>query len=180
MRRIPIGARLDICKLFDEDLWPLSEIANKYGVSRQGIWKVLRKHGIDTSKRKYLVECNWCGKKFLRTKKVIRRKRQHFCCEDHWFSYVTELGKDYLPNRHGQRMGRAVVEQYFELKQRMVVHHDDKNCLNNAPWNLMVFENNSAHVSYHRGGDVIPLWDGTKAQFPIYPVLDDGAKEFPV
>jgi len=137
------------------------ELAGVLGVSRQGIWKILRVGGIDTTKRRFPVKCHWCEKEFLRTKKRIRKNIRNFCSEVCYMDWVGELGADYIPNRHGQRIARVVVSKHFELKEGHVVHHEDKNTLNNMLSNLKVFVCNGDHISYHRDGSgVVPIWVG--------------------
>jgi hypothetical protein len=41
-----------------------------------------------------------------------------------------------------------------------VIHHKDRNTLNNNPSNLMVFRNQGDHIRHHRGFDVEPVWAG--------------------
>jgi hypothetical protein len=42
-----------------------------------------------------------------------------------------------------------------------VVHHINRNTLDNSLSNLMVFRNSGDHIRFHRGFDVEPLWDGS-------------------
>jgi len=42
----------DICQKYKEGLVPMGELAKEYKVSRQAIWKALRRGGIDTAKQK--------------------------------------------------------------------------------------------------------------------------------
>ena len=42
----------------------VSSIAERYGVSRQAVYNVLKKHGIDTSTGSITIVCNECGKEF--------------------------------------------------------------------------------------------------------------------
>jgi hypothetical protein len=47
---------------------------------------------------------------------------------------------------------RLIAEKYIGkiLPMGHIVHHIDKNLLNNAPENLYVFESIGSHISYHR------------------------------
>ena len=75
----------------------------------------------------------------------------------------------YFPNHHRAKTNGCVDEHIIIaenklgrlLKEGECVHHKDENKQNNDPDNLMVFVNNSAHVAYHRGGELILLEDGT-------------------
>lgn len=75
----------------------------------------------------------------------------------------------YLPNHHRAKVNGCVDEHIIlaetklgrPLKDGEVVHHIDKDKLNNDPNNLMIFASNSAHITYHKGGKLIELEDGT-------------------
>jgi len=150
-------------KAFEDDLVPIIEIATWFYVSRQAIYKFLKKHGINTTKKQLKVQCEWCERVFDRTKGRIRKQKYHFCSTKCYYSYIGEIGINYKPNRHGQRIGRQKVSKYFELLPGMVVHHEDGNNLNNELHNLKVFANNGDHVKYHRWvNKTDPIWDGSK------------------
>ncbi len=150
-----------ICGAYVDDLARMGDLAEKYDITRQGVWKVLTRHGVDTSKRKLKVQCYWCGGWFLRTKARIRASTRSFCCTEHYDLYLRELGADYIENRQGGRIGRAVVSEHFDLEPGHIVHHEDKNQLNNDVRNLRVFVSQSDHIRYHRGVEWIePVWDG--------------------
>ena len=148
-------------KAYEDDLIPIKEIASWFHVSRTAIYKFLKKHGIDTSKRKFPVKCHWCEKEFDRTKGRLRSQKYHFCSVECYYNYIHEIGINYKPNRHGQRIGRMKVSEHFELEPGMVVHHEDGNNMNNEIDNLKVFANNGDHVRYHRWvNKAEPIWDG--------------------
>jgi len=165
MERIGKAFYKDVVGAYVDDLKPMAEIADWFHVSRQSIWKVLRKCGVDTAKKKVVVKCAYCGEDIFRTKARIRNQGRHFCNQEHYYLYLEVVGGPgkYLPNREGQRLGRAKVSMYFDLQPEHVVHHEDKDCLNNRAENLKVFANTSDHVKYHRGVDKPkPIWDGSK------------------
>ena len=132
------------------------------GVTRANIYKFLNRAGVDTSKRKIPVVCSWCENDFEKTKKRFRAVRHHFCCRDCYDEWLHHIGMGYNQNSHGQRIARAVVGEYFTLEGGMVVHHEDKNTLNNMLRNLKVFANNGDHVRYHRDCGSDPIWDGSE------------------
>jgi len=151
-----------IIDAYCRDFEPMPAIAKRFNVSRQSIWKVLKANGVDTSKGKRIERgCAWCEGPVLRVKSQIRGRNRVFCnrtCYDAWLS---EIGAGYNGNRNGQRVARSVVGQYFTLEDGMVVHHEDKNTLNNMVRNLKVFACNGDHVRYHRGCGGEPIWDGS-------------------
>ncbi len=151
--------RVDIIEAY-ENLTPVIELAEKYSLTRQGIYKVLRVNGIDTTKKKLDVSCTTCGKIIQRPKCRIRKQKNHFCDDECYFAFLEAgNGNPYIQNRHGQRIGRRVVSAYFTLEEGHVVHHEDRNTLNNLPYNLKVFATQGDHIRYHRGFEVQPLWE---------------------
>jgi len=158
-RVIPIEVEGDVIRAFEIDLVPMIELAKRYGVKRQGIYKLLKRNGVDTSKRSYPVKCHYCEKVFYRTKSLIRKYKHHFCNQDCYYAFL-EMGGIYKPWRHGSRIAREKVGRLFKLLPGYIVHHEDKNQFNNDMKNLKVFACNGDHIRYHRCGDVEPLWDG--------------------
>ena len=127
----------EIIKAYTKDLTPMIEIASRLHVSRQSIWKLLKKHKVDTSKaRRIEVKCQWCERLFMKRPSEARRHNHHYCSFNCYLSYIFDL----LPDN--------------------IVHHEDKDTLNNILRNLKVFENHSEHMRYHRGGEAKPLWEG--------------------
>lgn len=161
MAKISQSEHFNIIEAYENNLIPMQKLAERYGVTRQTIFFILKKYGIDTKKQRIPVSCTTCGNELLRTKAEIRNKKNHFCNMDCYTAFLHAQG-DYIPNRQGQRTARNIVLKYFELQEKMVVHHEDKNNLNNAVWNLKVFANQGDHIRYHRGFEVNPIWDGSK------------------
>lgn len=69
----------------------------------------------------------------------------------------------YIPNHHLANKAGLVYEHMMaaedmlgrNLKNGEVVHHKDRNRLNNSHDNLMVFKTNSDHAAYHASRDVV-------------------------
>lgn len=140
------------------NLKPMAAIAVEYGMSRQGIHKLLRKEGVDTTKHLIKVTCCACGKEMERPKCQVRNRKRLFCSDDCYKAYLNSIGDGYRPWRQGQRVARNIVSKVFKLEEGHVVHHIDKNNWNNELPNLMVLRNQGDHVRLHRGFDVEPLW----------------------
>ena len=159
--KISHNDRVDIIKAYENELVPVKKLSEKYNVTRQAIYKVLKQSGIDTSKRLIQVSCTACGAVLDRHKARIRKQKNHFCDYECYYAFLN-AGNPYIQNRHGQRTARRVVSEYFELQEGHVVHHIDNNNYHNLPSNLMVFTTQGDHIRHHRGFDVEPLWDGSK------------------
>ena len=162
MRQLTPKEKVSIIKAYTEQLTPMIELAKQHNRTRHGIWKMLKKAGIDTSKRKVAVSCSTCGKEIKRTKARIRRQLNHFCGYECYFAFLEAgNGNPYIQNRQGQRIARKKVAELFDLQTGNIVHHNDRNTLNNMLHNLKVFRNQGDHVRYHRGFTVEILWDGS-------------------
>lgn len=155
---------VDIVDAYINRLERMSDLARKHSITRQAVWKILQKNGIDTKKTGGMqVSCYTCGKEFKKPKCQVRMQKHVFCCEDCYFAFLDAgRGGVYVPSRQGQRIGREKVKKYFDLQESHIVHHEDRNNLNNNEYNLRVFRNQGDHVRYHRGFEVEPIWDGSK------------------
>ena len=159
--RLTGNQQVDIINAYSVDLVPMITLADRYGVTRQAIYKVLARSGIDTRKQQIPVSCTTCGQEILRVKSRIRKQLHHFCGDDCYSAFLDAgNGKPYIQSRHGQRIARTIVSSYFALQEKNIVHHDDRNTFNNDINNLRVFTNQGDHIRYHRGFDVEPIWDG--------------------
>ena len=152
----------DIVEAYDIKGERAEDIGNRYGVTRQHVYKVLKQQGIDTSKRQVPVSCAVCGNVIMRHRSRIRTQLNHFCDMVCYQAFL-EAGSSHLTPteaRKGGRRARRVVEKFFELKQGHIVHHKDRNQLNNTAQNLTVYACQGDHMRIHRGFAVEPLWDG--------------------
>ena len=161
MVRLKESEQVDIVRRYLQ-LETMIALAKKYNITRQGIYKILKRSGIDTRKGLIDVSCNACGEIFKRTKGRIRKQLNHYCCTDCYFAGL-EAGNGkgkYKASSWGQRIAREKVAALYDLKEGHIVHHEDRNCLNNEVSNLKVFACQGDHVRHHRGFDVTPLWEG--------------------
>jgi hypothetical protein len=153
-----------IKRMYLNGLVPMIRLAERYNVSRQGIWKLLKKLGVDTEKNGGVdIVCYHCKKEIKKYKSQMRLRSNHkFCSRKCWFAFVKSVcgGNEYKYDRQGQRLGRKVVSRYHTLQPGEIVHHEDKNCKNNTLANLKVFACQADHIRYHRGFDVTPVWSG--------------------
>jgi len=162
-RRLTQTEQVDIVRMFSEQLVPASKLAGQYGVTRQGVYKVLRRYGVDlAAAAKVTITCIACGSEFKATRSRVRKAKSLFCCRECYFAYLSAGGPSTLW-RQGGRIARAVVSKHFDLKPGHIVHHIDGNQYHNAPRNLIVFRNQGDHIRHHRGFETYPLWVGDKA-----------------
>ena len=146
-----------IVDAYQNQLVPMFELAARFNVSRQAIYKLLKRAGVDTRKRLITVSCTACNTQIKRPKSQIRKRRHIFCSTDCYSAYLSAGGK-YVQDRHSCRIARSIVKEHFDLQDTHIVHHIDKNQFNNSLDNLMVFENQGDHIRHHRGFDVKQLW----------------------
>lgn len=155
---------VNIINAYTVGLIPVVKLAEQYGLTRQGIYKVLWRNGIDTKTAGILqVSCVACGQVFSKHRSYVRKNKNTFCSMQCYYAYLEASQQgSYKQNRQGQRIARRVVSLYHELLEKEVVHHEDRNTLNNYPTNLRVFRTNGDHIRYHRlGSDYVePVWSG--------------------
>lgn len=157
--------KVDIIEQYTNGLVPMIKLAEQYGITRQGIHKLLKHAGIDTSKEaaNMSVSCTVCGSEFKRKRCQIRNMKHHFCSSECYFAWLKHgNGNPLIMHKQGQRTARKVIQEYYAILPREVVHHEDRNQFNNHPSNLKVFKNQGDHVRYHRDFIVPIVWDGSK------------------
>ncbi len=136
------------------------DIAEKHNITRGYVDKILRQKGIKTGRRK--VKCPHCGKIISRVRSRLRRTATHFCSRQCYFEFIRSGGYTngavYQASRQGQRAARKAVSQVFDLQSSNIVHHADGKNSNNTLSNLVVFNSQSDHLRYHRGGHAVPIW----------------------
>ena len=161
---LTLKQEVDIITAYTVDLVPMIELANQYGRTRQGIWKVLKRNDINPAEYMRLdITCLACGEIFSRPRCQVRDRTRLFCSIKCYYAYLEASQEGtYNQNRQGQRIARKVVSQYFELLPSHIVHHEDRNTLNNKPWNLRAFATQGDHIRYHRLGPdySTPIWSG--------------------
>jgi len=144
----------------------MATLAIRYNMTRQGIWKILRRAGIDTSKQtngRIAVSCTVCGQETTYNRARFRVTKHPFCGEQCYHAWLGHgNGNPLIMHRHSARIARKIVSKHYPLTDKMIVHHEDRNQHNNAIDNLRVFTNNGDHIRYHRDFEVPILWDGSK------------------
>lgn len=156
----------EIIERYTTNLEPMISIAKSLNRTRQAIWYILNRHGIDTSKEgagNVSLTCTWCGKIHRRTRARARKANQPFCCNACYFAWLEQgNGNTYIDSRRGRRQARDIASRYIDLLDGYIVHHEDRNSTNNELSNLRVFASSGDHTRYHRGFRVPIIWDGSK------------------
>lgn len=161
---------VDIVDAYTNRLVPMIELATQYAVTRQGIYKVLKKAGVTTHKgpggaAQIHYSCTVCSKEGIMTRAYFRKRKHVFCGEDCYFIWLKHgNGNPLIIHRQGQRVGRDVVSQYHTLLPGELVHHEDRNQNSNHISNLKVFKGQGDHIRYHRGFIVPVVFDGSSVK----------------
>lgn len=140
----------------------INKIAEIAGVTRQGVWKRLKKLGLHVDRHGTVtVSCAFCGHELKRFRTRASKLYSNYCNQECYFA--SRENPNYVPWRRGQHLARAIAAQHIKLTHETVVHHKDTNNKNNDLSNLMVFANQGDHMKYHHGkSNVRPLWDGSQ------------------
>ena len=151
---------------YRDNLVPMAELARSRGVTRMAIWKILHRAGIDTTKAAAHIQttCDNCGAPVTKLRCQVRKTKHSFCnnsCASRWLNRK-DPDNPLINRRHGLRLARKMVSEYFLLPPGAIVHHEDRNQNNNQLFNLRAFASQSDHIKYHRGQNITPIWDGSK------------------
>ncbi len=165
MKRLTTKQQVDIVNRFTEQLDTCVSIAKDHNMTRQGVYKLLHRHGVDPSEYERLdCSCTVCNTAISRTRARVRKQLNHFCSVEcyHAFLDAGRAGSPLIMDRNSSRIARGVVSKHFELSDGNIVHHEDRNQFNNDISNLRVFACQGDHIRHHRGFDVTPIFDGSK------------------
>jgi len=123
----------------------------------------LKQAGIDSKQGTWVdLECPECGTEFKTGRSRARKSSGNYCSDTCY--YKSRATTNCKESRQGQRIGRQVGSQYFEMPPKSVVHHEDGDDHNNDLSNLRVFASQSDHLKYHHGVNAVtPIWDGRTA-----------------
>ena len=158
--------RVDIVEAYTVGLERMIDLATKYAMTRQGIYKILKKAGVNTSKgpggaTQITYSCTVCGKEATMGRAYFRKRKHVFCGQECYFAWLKHgNGNPLIMHRNSSRIARSIVGKLYNLRPGHIVHHEDRNQFNNEPKNLKVFANQGDHVRHHRGFEVPILWEG--------------------
>lgn len=142
-----------IIELF-KSLVSVAELSEQFKVSRQAIYKILKKNNVDIKAVGLLtIKCSTCGADIKRHRCRVKRQKNHFCDNECLSAFLAaHIGP--------QDMVRFKVSEHFDLKPEHVIHFKDDNPINTTIYNLAVFKNQQDHIRFHHGMDVEVLWEG--------------------
>ena len=151
----------DVVALYTIQHFTMEEIGKLAGVTRQSIRMVLIKKRISPQQGEWVTfNCDFCGKESKKTRGYWRKRIHNYCSNECYYASIENPG--YYQSRQGQRIARAIVNQYFRLEPEHIVHHKDGDTRHNDLINLAVYASHSDHLkaTHHHNGNVKPIWDG--------------------
>jgi hypothetical protein len=162
-----------IVELYCKRGFTMAQVAKKVGMSPMGVWRRLKKAGVEDSRVE--VECGWCGILFKKGRATWRKSTYHFCCVPCCTEWTrVERGNGFKENKESCKRARKLVKEWFDLKGGQdgnIVHHVDGNEGNNELSNLWVFENHADHHRFHLDGGAEPIWKGSECVGPPRPYM---------
>ena len=153
-----------IVGLYTDKHLTLQQIGDQVGMTRQGVLKRLRVAGVGREQGTWVeVVCSFCGADIRKRRAQWRKSEKYYCRPACYHAALENPG--YKPWRQGQRLARALIEQYYRIPEGAIVHHKDGDDRNNDRANLQVLASQADHLRVHRknGEGVVPLWDGAGA-----------------
>jgi HNH endonuclease len=139
----------------------IGDIASRYGMTRQAVFKILRKLGIDTSCRQGLVRpCGACGEPVWCRR--AKTRQQNVFCDSTCYHLWHKLNYTGIVSRYNGRRAREIVSCLTTIPTGAVVHHANGDPRDNRTCNLMLLASSRDHVRIHKGFKVKPVWIGAK------------------
>lgn len=166
MRKITVKQELEIVRAYEIDLARCSELAEKYGITRAGIHRLLKRNGVDATKGgvncRHDVTCKHCGGTFNVNRARLRSAKNLYCSKKCWLAHLDniKIGKLSRAGLYQARKALLNAGVWAHLAPKVVVHHVDGNDNNNAISNLEIYATQGDHLRMHRGFDVSPIWRG--------------------
>lgn len=157
--KLTAAARATIIELWTSKRATQTQLARMYGVAQSLIHEVVKRSG-STRKNQPAEQhqCDQCGKA-VSVNRPQRNNRRHFCSRACFYAKLHN--PSYQRSVYGTKLARRKVSEHFKLSEFNVVHHVDFDNNNNEISNLWVFKDSGDHTSFHRGGNVQPIWKGS-------------------
>jgi len=153
----------DIVVMYTQQHLTLRQIGKLVDMSAMAVSKRHKAAGVTAHDGEWIkANCGFCGADIERRRSEHRNKFDVYCNMECYAASRESPG--FKPWRHGSRIARAIVSQYFKLDQEHIVHHVDGDERNNNLDNLEVYASQSDHIKHHHGkSKVMPLWRGSAA-----------------
>jgi hypothetical protein len=169
----------EMVAMYTERLMPMIEIARIKGITRMGVYKILKSAGVNTSKAAAHISktCANCGKPIVRIRCQVRDRANLYCGRECYGEYIRKIRPELhrIVSRNGMRNARAIMREVYDLGPEMVIHHLDGDETNNALENLAVFENSRDHLRYHRGWNIEPITTGNDCLHNVRNIMKNYA-----
>lgn len=164
--------KLRKCKLTSKEIVSLyngmtrvNDIAELAGISRQGVFNILKDAGVTTYKRKSVeVVCQFCKERF--TKYHTNVSESNYCSSQCFHAshsvagMYSNRGSGFTPlsdkAAHRKLSGiarKTVMESGIILEPGQVVHHINGDRNDNRIENLRVFNSHSEHMRFHHNAN---------------------------
>lgn len=165
--------KLRKCKLTSEEIAALytgmtrvNDIAELAGISRQGVFNILKDFGVTTYKRKSVeVVCQFCKERF--TKYHTNVSEINYCSSQCFHashsiagmyskrgSSFESLSEGSIHRKLSKIARKTVTESGIILEPGQVVHHINGDRNDNRIENLQVFNSHSEHMKFHHNANV--------------------------
>jgi hypothetical protein len=141
----------------------MSDLSRVYGMTRQGIYKLLHAHGIDTGKgQRIKVPCQVCGAVMLKHRSRARMKQHFFCSDECLWAWKKVKTESYRPDNYHSRMGVKIVTALFPEFNHAIhsLHYIDGDREHNNKKNLEVYATEKEHLRRHLKEEIEPIWRG--------------------
>jgi hypothetical protein len=139
------------------------DLAKTYGMTRQGIYKLLKAHKVETAKSQRVVRtCYACGANLIRHRSMARKTKHSFCSLDCYGIYMETLKERHNPSKFHSRMAtKNVLVSFPEYNPTIhAIHFVDGDNEHYHAKNLEVYGTVEEHLRVHAGQKVEPIWRG--------------------
>jgi hypothetical protein len=133
----------------------INKIAEDAGVTRQAIWGTLKRLGVHEPEHgKVELTCAFCGEKYVKYRSCATGLYCSIPCYNADKGGVGYYGKRGTMAENERIHNTSIRTSRGRARKSVnadgkVVHHIDGNPFNNAPENLMLFDDHAAHMRYH-------------------------------
>ena len=136
-------------RAYSVDLERISDIARRYRVSRQAVWRFLQDRGVNTGTRRVEVKCKMCHKSKEVSKRRARMQSDFFCTHACYVKWMrSSQGK---AERDSRRVDREYLIRRHDLPDTAEIAFADGDSSNLRLVNLLIFKTPQEKERYERG-----------------------------